>query len=86
MTTYIYSNTELEERYCPHCKEELSPWIAPPESGWSVLMVCNNNDCSFYNGSDADIINKRDDSCLGCRYAENPDNNYSSFNLLAWCK
>lgn len=84
--TYIYSGVELEERNCPHCNEPLSPWIAPPESGWGVIVVCNNNKCPHYVGSDDLIVNKRDDSNLGCRYAENPDNKYTPFNLLAWCK
>ena len=76
----------LEERYCPHCGEKLSSWIGPPESGWGEILVCNNNACVFYRNSQKDIRNKDEDNSLGCRYAEDPDNGYSSFNLLAWYK
>ncbi len=75
--------TELEDRICPHCQKPLEPWVAPPGSGWGIIMVCNNNKCPHYEGSDQDILNKRDDSGLGCRYAENPDNGYKPFNLLS---
>jgi hypothetical protein len=77
--------TELEDRVCPHCKKPLEAWLAPPETGWGVIVVCFNNECEYYKGSGEDIINKRDASRMGCRYAENPDNNYASFNLVAVC-
>ncbi|MHC1790703.1 hypothetical protein [Solidesulfovibrio sp.] len=76
----------LEERYCPHCKAQLQPWVGPPETGWGEILVCNNNDCTFYIGSKTDIQHKDEDNSLGCRYAEDPDNGYTSFNLLAWHK
>ncbi len=82
---YAGIETVLEDHDCPHCKEPLKPWLGPPESGWGVLLVCNNNECSYYKDSDKEIINKRDDSKLGCRYAENPENGYKSFNLVAVC-
>ncbi len=82
---YAGIKTELEDRICPHCHKPMEPWLAPPGSGWGVLMVCFNNDCPHYKGSDHEIANKRDDSRLGCRYAENPDNNYTPFNLVAVC-
>ncbi|MES9997454.1 hypothetical protein [Desulfovibrio aminophilus] len=77
--------TELEDRTCPHCHKPLEPWVAPPGSGWGVIVVCNNNQCPHFQNSDKEIINKRDDSNLGCRYAENPDNGYKPFNLVALC-
>ena len=78
--------TELEDHNCPHCNKPLEPWVAPPDTGWSVILVCNNNQCPHYVNSDKDIINKRDDSNLGCRYAENPENGYKPFNLIALCR
>ncbi len=75
----------LEERYCPYCKQQLTPWEAPPETWWGIILVCNNNECSYYVGSNCNIANKRDDSRLGTRYAEDPANNYEPFNLLSWC-
>lgn len=75
--------TELEDRVCPHCGKPLEAWVAPPDTGWGLLMVCFNNDCPHYSTSVEDIVNKRDDSRMGCRYAENPDNNYCAFNLVA---
>ncbi|MBN2139601.1 MAG: hypothetical protein JW718_01225 [Desulfovibrionaceae bacterium] len=83
---YYDIKVELEDHDCPYCKKPLEPWVAPPESGWGVILVCNNNDCPFFVGSDKDIHNKRDDSNLGCRYALNPDNGYKPFNLVAWCR
>lgn len=88
MVTFEYAGvkTELEDRTCPHCGSPLEPWLAPPDSGWGVVIVCNNNECPHYAGSHQEIENKRDDSNLGCRYAENPDNGYSPFNLVAVCR
>ena len=77
--------TELEDRVCPHCHKPMEAWLAPPESGWGVIVVCFNNQCPHYVGSDKEIVNKRDESRMGCRYAENPDNNYTPFNLVAVC-
>lgn len=84
--SYAGIDTELEDRTCPHCNTALEPWVAPPGSGWGVIMVCYNNQCPHYAGSDKAIINKRDDSNLGCRYAENPDEGYRGFNLVAVCR
>ncbi len=78
--------TELEDKDCPHCGKPLEPWLGPPDSGWGIILVCWNNQCPHYVGSDNAIANKRDDSNLGCRYAVNPDNGYQSFNLLAVCR
>lgn len=76
-----------EKRYCPHCHQELTLWLAPPDSGWGEILVCFNNECVFYKGSRDDILHKSADmQHLGCRYAENPDNGYKPFNLLAICK
>jgi hypothetical protein len=76
----------MEERYCPHCEEKLQNWVAPPDTGWGEILVCFNNECPHYAGSPDEIENKGDaNRALGCRYAENPDNNYRSFNLLAVC-
>jgi len=76
----------LEERFCPHCGAKLEPWIGPPESGWGEILVCNSLECPFFRNSNRDIVNKDEDNHLGCRYAEDPDNGYASFNLLAWYK
>lgn len=76
----------LEERFCPHCAVKLESWIGPPESGWGEILVCNNNECTFYLGSQTSINHKDEDNNLGCRYAEDPDNGYTSFNLLSWYK
>lgn len=84
--TYAGVTTELEDRVCPHCSTAMEPWVAPPQSGWAVILVCNNNKCPHYNGSNEEIENKRGDSNLGCRYAEDPDNGYKPFNLLAVCR
>lgn len=73
-----------EKRLCPHCGQPLEIWIGPPESGWGELLVCNNNGCCYYTGSQTDIRYKDEDNHLGCRYAENPDNDYKPFALLAW--
>ena len=78
--------TELEDKICPHCQKPLEPWLGPPDSGWGVILVCYNNECPHYAGSNNDIAGKRDDSKLGCRYAENPENGYKPFNLLAVCR
>lgn len=83
--TYAGIETVLEDRDCPHCGQRLEPWLAPPESGWGVILVCNNEKCPHYDGSADAIYNKRDDSRLGCRYAENPENGYKPFNLVAVC-
>lgn len=83
--TYRGHVYHFEERTCPHCGSQLEPWVAPPASGWDVVLVCNNDKCPHYDGSSHDIEGKRDGSRLGCRYAENPDNGYKPFNLLAVC-
>lgn len=77
--------TELPDRDCPHCGKRLDAWLAPPETGWGVILICNNNNCPHYLGSETDILNKRDDSHLGCRYAEDPDNGFKPVNVLAVC-
>jgi hypothetical protein len=77
--------TELEDHDCPHCGKPMEPWLTPPETGWGVILVCNNNGCPFYLGSETDIENKRDDSHLGCRFALDPGNKYKPVNVLAVC-
>lgn len=76
---------KLEERNCPHCGKPMEPYAPPPETGWNVILVCNNNDCPYYAGSPESIENKRCDSNIGCRYAVNPDNGYKEFALVSWC-
>jgi len=71
-------------RVCPHCGVALEAWIGPPESGWGEILVCQNNQCAVFRSSKETIRHKEEDSPLGCRYAEDPQNNYASFNLLAW--
>ena len=73
-----------DARCCPHCGTQLEPWMGPPETGWGELLVCNNNKCSVFASSKDCITNKSEDSPLGCRYAEDPQNEYKSINLLAW--
>lgn len=85
MATFEYKGVTLEERDCPHCQKRLEPWLGPPDTGWGVILVCNNNECSYYAGSKDDILNRREESNLGCRYAEDPDNKYVPFALVAWC-
>lgn len=77
--------TELPDRECPHCGKVMEAWLAPPETGWAVILICNNNSCPHYLGSEEDILHKREDSHLGCRYAENPDNGFKPVNVLAVC-
>jgi hypothetical protein len=75
-----------QTRYCPYCKQPLEKWLAPPDTGWGEILVCFNNNCEFYTGSKDDILYKGEDQRhLGCRYAEDPSNNFESFNLLAIC-
>jgi len=76
--------SELPTRTCPHCGSELGEWEAPPESGWGLLLVCNNNDCTLFANSGCSIENKDPENSFGCRYAENPDNGYKPINILAW--
>ncbi len=75
---------EKKIRRCPHCNQPLERWLAPPETGWGYLMVCFNNECSFYINSKHNIVNKGAAKNLGCRYAEDPANNYHPINLLAY--
>lgn len=77
--------TELEDHNCPHCGNPMEAWLAPPETGWEVLLMCNSNACPFYLGSEEDIAHKREGSHLGCRYALNPQNGYKPVNVLAVC-
>ncbi|MCA1945911.1 MAG: hypothetical protein LDL30_11630 [Desulfovibrio sp.] len=74
----------MDQRTCPHCHSVLESWIGPPESGWGELFVCNNNDCQYYLTSNTCLVEQGGKDCLGFRYAEDPMNNYSSFNLLSW--
>ena len=77
--------TELPDRDCPHCNQQMNAWLAPPETGWNVILICENNNCPHYLGSEEDIIHKRDGSHLGCRYAEDPGNGFKPVNVLAVC-
>ncbi|GFK94626.1 hypothetical protein NNJEOMEG_02473 [Fundidesulfovibrio magnetotacticus] len=69
---------------CPHCNQELTPWLGPPESGWGEILVCNNNECPYFKGSPSTIRNTDEASPLGCRYALDPANDYTPFSLVAW--
>jgi hypothetical protein len=75
-----------EKRYCPHCEEQLERWEAPPETCWGEILICSNNECAFYRNSAEDIENKGEaNRALGCRYGEDPRNNYHPINVLAIC-
>ncbi len=73
-----------EERCCPHCGVTLTSTIGPPDSGWGELLVCENNDCVIFSGSNDTIRYKPSDSPLGCRYAEDVEGGYKPFNMLAF--
>jgi len=72
-------------RTCPHCKETLQTWAGPPETGWGILLVCNNHKCSYYQSSNDCVAEFNPEAKIGFRYAEDPDNGYTSFNLAAYC-
>ncbi len=74
-----------EKRFCPHCNHEMEYWQAPSETGWGMIYVCFNNQCSFYRNSVDDILYKEGSGRLGYRYAEDPANNYHPINMLAYC-
>ncbi len=75
-----------QHRTCPHCQQELTKWLAPPETMWGEILVCFNNECPFFMNSSDEIENKGEaNRAMGCRYAEDPGNGYQSFNLLAVC-
>lgn len=74
----------LETRHCPHCDCQLEEWAGPPETGWGLILVCNNNDCEYYLSSNDCLVEQGGKDMLGFRYAEDPDNKYTSFNLLSW--
>lgn len=76
--------SEYEARFCPHCGSQLEEWLGAPETGWGIILVCANNSCEFFRGSKDDILYTEEDSPLGCRYAEDPENRFESFNLLAY--
>lgn len=72
-------------RTCPHCGSTLQPWLGPPETGWGMLLVCNNNTCPLFAGSNECVADFNPDSKVGFRYAEDPDNGYKPFNLASYC-
>lgn len=73
-----------DNRQCPHCNCTLDPWIGPPESGWGMILVCNNDDCTWYRNSNKDIQEQGGKDMLGYKYAEDPANNYEAMNLVCW--
>ena len=75
----------MRNAIAPTASSAWSPGSGPRDTGWGVILVCNNNECSYYAGSKDDILNRREESNLGCRYAEDPDNKYIPFALVAWC-
>ena len=86
----VFSEFALKEshmsdtRCCPHCCAPLESWLGPPESGWGEILVCNNNACSYFAGSPGTIRNTEEGQPLGTRYAEDPDNDFTPFSLVAW--
>lgn len=70
---------------CPHCGSTLQPWVGPPETGWGEILVCCNNNCPLFRGSNDDVASFNPESKLGFRYAEDPANGYKPFNLASYC-
>lgn len=77
---------EIEkDRKCPHCGSTLQPMEGPPETGWGIILVCDNNQCPYFLGSNDTVHEFNPESAIGFRYAENPDNGYQNFCLAAYC-
>ncbi|WP_051444903.1 hypothetical protein [Desulfocurvus vexinensis] len=72
-------------RTCPHCGQPLKPWLGPPETMWGVLLVCPSNQCPLFQSSNDCVTEFNPESKIGFRYAEDPANDYKSFNLAAYC-
>ena len=81
---YVKESVMNQSRACPHCGTVLAAWVGPPESGWGEILVCNNNECSYFKGSPNTIRHTEEGCPLGTRYAEDPANNYTSFSLVSW--
>lgn len=73
-----------EERRCPHCGSVLEEWIAPPETGWGALLVCNSNECEYFLASNDCLTSQGARKCLGYRYAEDPLANHAEVALVAY--
>lgn len=83
--SYNTCETNETDRCCPHCGQRLESWIGPPETMWGLVLVCNNNQCPYYLNSAQTVENFGGHPSLSFRYAEDPENNYASFNLLSYC-
>lgn len=84
MSFNTYDTCE-EERFCPHCSQKLESWIGPPETMWGLILVCNNNSCSYFLNSGETVESYGGHPNLSFRYAEDPENNFECFNLLSYC-
>jgi hypothetical protein len=74
---------KTESRSCPHCSSTLDSWYPPPETCWSELLVCNNNQCIYYLDSHKSI-EEQGGSHRACRYAEEVDCGYRPVALVSW--
>ncbi len=79
------SDDIAKDHVCPHCGQPLTPWEGPPETGWGIILVCCNNACPYFVGSNAEVTQFNPDTKLGFRYAEDPANGYKPFNLASYC-
>ena len=69
---------------CPHCGSALESYDPSPFSDWdSELLICNNNDCSYF-------IRGRERVCdeykknFSYRYCVNASNG-TAVPMVAWC-
>ncbi len=67
-----------EQHVCPHCNNEMLPWMPPGESSWgeNLQYVCFSDSCSYYvKGWDHMLKNYNVKSSYRHRF--NPENGES---------